>query len=93
MSHKGFLEMMDRITPLPCSACGVNLRLGIVEVCAGLNEHHSWRVTRSWRGRDWYLDMIESDGAETMGWVCPGCGRYLTDAEAAIFGREIHRAE
>ncbi len=82
MSHKEFLEMMDRTTPIPCPACGVDLRKRIIAVRMGVTESHTWRTRHGWRGDNWYLAMSESGKAETVRWVREACGAHLADDPA-----------
>lgn len=80
------------LTPTPCPDCGIDLRRGVIEIRTGVTESHTWRANRFFRPGDWYLAMTESDGAETMRWVCGQCGAVLPEDVALHLGRIIYRA-
>lgn len=85
-SHMNKLDM----TPHPCPDCGKDLRSGVLEIRTGVTETHTWKANRFFRPGDWYLAMTESDGAETMRWVCAACGAVLPEDLAMLLGQIIY---
>lgn len=84
--------LFNQPTPIPCPSCGVDLHQGVIEIRTGVTETHTWRANRFVRPGDWYLAMTESDGAETMRWVCGECGVQLPEDVGLHLGRIIYGA-